>query len=133
VAPTTATVSAPARAAARAAARALPVVRALYGVGLLVAPAGWLSGAGGEPLDEVALAVARVLGVRQLVQAGLTCGHPTPRRRLTGAGVDAAHAASMLAVARWSPRSSHRRLAGRQAGTAGLFAIWGAAGSQAGY
>jgi hypothetical protein len=131
--PTPATATSPAKAAARAAGRALPVVRAVYGVGLLVAPAGWLSAASGEPLDDVAIAMARVLGVRQLVQAGLTCGHPTPRRRLTGAGVDAAHAASMLALARWSPRSSHRRLGVRQARTAGLFAIWGASGSQAGY
>jgi hypothetical protein len=119
--------------ATAAAARALPVVRAVYGVGLLVAPAAWLSAASGEPLDGAAVVVARVLGTRQLVQAGLTGRYPTPRRRLIGAGVDAAHAASMLAVARWSPRPSHRRLALRQARTAGLFALWGAVRSHPGY
>jgi hypothetical protein len=103
----------------------LPAVRALYGDALLLAPLPALERVAGAAVDRGALAVARLLGARQLVQAAMLGPHPSPGGLLTGAGIDLAHAVSMAAVARWSSRASHRRMAARHARTAGLFAAWG--------
>jgi hypothetical protein len=111
--------------------RTLVVGRTLYGLGLLMTPAGTLSALERSPLDRPAVVVARVLGARQLVQAAVLRRYPTPSGVLGGAGVDAAHAASMLALARWSPDPVHRRLARREAGTAALLAVAGGAGGVA--
>jgi hypothetical protein len=100
----------------------LDLVRGAYGAALLLAPARVLRAAVDAPLDRAALRVARVLGARHLVQAAVLATHPRPSWRLAGAAVDAAHGASMLAVARWSPQPGHRRLAGHSARTAGGFA-----------
>src|SRR6202044_1298581 len=104
----------------------LSALRAVYGTGLLLAPGRILRALARMPLDRRTVAVARVLGARQLVQAALVGRSPTSGRLLAGAAVDAVHAASMVAVARWSPCSAHRLLAVRQARSAGLLAGAGA-------
>jgi hypothetical protein len=54
----------------------------------------------GRPVGSRALAVARVLGARQLLQAALTRGPaPSAAWLRMGAAVDAAHAASMIGLA----------------------------------
>ena len=98
-------------------------VRAVYGAALLLAPVGVLSSPAGSPLDPPAVRVARVLGARHLVQAAVLARHRAPGWRLAGAAVDGAHAASMLALARWSGRPLHRRLAARNARAAGWLAV----------
>jgi hypothetical protein len=109
---------------------ALSALRGLYGAGLLLAPRWILAALARVPLDRRTVAVVRVLGARQLAQAAVVGRRPTPARRLAGAAVDAAHAASMVAVARWSPCPAHRVLAARQARTAGLLAVAGAVGGR---
>jgi uncharacterized membrane protein (DUF4010 family) len=105
--------------------RALDAVRVAYGAGLLLLPAGALERLARASLDTAAVRVARVLGARELLQAALLTASPSPRRRLAGAAVDALHAASMLAVARWSHRSARRTLARRNARTAAMLAVGG--------
>ncbi len=102
--------------------RRVETVRAVYGAGLLLAPPRALSALSRAPLDAVSVRVARVLGARHLLQALVLWARSGPRRHLAGAAVDAAHAASMLAVARWSGRPARRRLAARNARTAALLA-----------
>lgn len=104
----------------------LSVLRALYGAGLLLAPGRILAALARMPLDRRVIAVARVLGARQLAQAAVVGRRPTPGRLRAGAAVDAAHVGSMVAFARWSPRPAHRLLAVRQARSAGLLALAGA-------
>jgi hypothetical protein len=103
--------------------RSLEAARAVYGAGLLLAPSSVLDALARSPLDRPAVRVARVLGARHLLQAAVLATHPGPRWRLAGAAVDGAHAASMLALARCSRRAGHRRLAARNARTAGLLAV----------
>jgi hypothetical protein len=103
--------------------RSLEAARAVYGAGLLLAPSPVLDALARSSLDRPAVRVARVLGARHLLQAAVLATHPGPRWRLAGAAVDGAHAASMLALARYSGRPLHRRLAAGNAGTAGLLAV----------
>lgn len=96
--------------------------RAAYGLALLSAP-GLLAGLAGVPADHRARAVARVLGARQVAQAAATAAQPsTPVLRL-GAGVDLAHALSMLVLAAADHR--RRRAALTDAGVAAAFAAAG--------
>jgi hypothetical protein len=107
---------------------ALLWLRVLYGGGLLLLPVGVLRRLARMSLDGRTVRVARVLGARQLLQAALG-RHPSRRGLLVGAGVDTAHAASMVAVSVWSPRAGERVLARRQARTAAVLATAGAAAS----
>ncbi len=93
---------------------AVTLVRAGYGVALVCAPRALIKVTGGAVAGEAAGAeqprasgracgVARVLGVRHLVQAGLTAaalravpGNPVPL--VLGAAVDLLHATSMVAL-----------------------------------
>ena len=102
--------------------RGVEAVRAVYGGALLVAPSPVLARLARSPLDPPAVRVARVLGARELVQAAVLATRPGRGWRLAGAAVDGAHAASMLALARWSGRALRRRLAARNARTAALLA-----------
>jgi hypothetical protein len=84
-------------------ATALTLIRAGYGVALVCAPGSLITLTGG-PGPRRAGAVARVLGVRHLVQAGLTAvalraepGSPVPLG--LGAAVDVLHASSMVGLA----------------------------------
>ncbi|HEX3489826.1 MAG TPA: hypothetical protein VHU92_10800 [Streptosporangiaceae bacterium] len=83
------------------------LLRGAYGVALCAAPGAVLGLAGGPPASRRARAVARILGVRQLVQAAvsevaLAPGTGSEDRAVLlalGAAVDTLHAASMLGLA----------------------------------
>lgn len=102
--------------------RVLGGVRGALGVAQLVSPGrvGWLYGV---RLDHRARVVARVLGARQVVQAVLTAAMPTRAVRHLGVGVDALHAASMLALAMADSR--RRRMALLDALLASTLAVAG--------
>ena len=68
--------------------------------------------------------MVRVLGARQVAQAGLTGRNPTRAVLLLGAEVDAAHAASMVGLAVCCRR--YRRAALGEAAVAGTLAAAGA-------
>jgi hypothetical protein len=77
--------------------------RAGYGAALLAAPAQLLAAAAGVQPGAAGCRVARLLGARQLIQAGLSATGSRPVLRL-GAATDGLHSASMLALAAASPR-----------------------------
>ena len=77
----------------------LAAVRAGYGAIQLAAPGCSAEQRLGGPLGPDARRVVRVLGARQLAQAGLCASAPTPPLLALGAGADAAHALSMAALA----------------------------------
>ena len=70
-----------------------------YGAVQLAAPGCSAEQRLGGPLGPDARRVVRVLGARQLAQAGLCASAPGPPLLALGAGVDAAHALSMAALA----------------------------------
>jgi hypothetical protein len=79
--------------------RALLMIRAGYGMALLLGPGPAIRLATGRVPSRRARRVARVLGARHLVQAALTWIAPRPGVFAAGGQVDAVHAASMLLVA----------------------------------
>jgi hypothetical protein len=81
-----------------------PAARACYGAALLCAPGLALGLCTGQASSQRARTVVRILGARHLAQAVLTLWRPRPAVYLAGAGVDACHAASMLALAVADPR-----------------------------
>ncbi|PRY12054.1 hypothetical protein [Kineococcus rhizosphaerae] len=88
----------------------LALARAAWGTALLTVPHRLLHRAGGPGADDDrAVAVARVLGARHLAQALVTGAFPRRTVLLAGAAGDAAHGASMLALARLDP--ARRRVA----------------------
>jgi hypothetical protein len=101
----------------------LNAMRAGYGAGLLLLPRGALARLARMPLDSLDVTVARVLGVRQLVQAAVL--HRRPDLAGPGAVVDGLHAASMMAVSRLDHDMGHRTLAARDARSAGLLTLLG--------
>ena len=78
----------------------------------------------GHANSQRACTVARILGARHLAQAVLTLWRPRPAVLLAGAGIDACHAASMLALAAADPRV--RRAGIADAVTAAAFTATGA-------
>ncbi len=109
--------SAPRRRAVRTAASVLATAGAVLlarprQVVRLVAP--------GEP--EPPLAVVRVLGGRLVVQHVLVALHPTRRRLLAGAVVDAGHALSMVPAAAVWPAHRRQAIASGAVGTASALA-----------
>ncbi|MDQ6934789.1 MAG: hypothetical protein M3130_05815 [Actinomycetota bacterium] len=102
----------------------LALVRAGWGAAELVAPDTVAQGLFGLPLDSRSRGVARVLGFRHLVQAGLTLARPSTTVLTIGVGADALHAASMLALARVD--HEYRRAALASAGVATVFVLAGA-------
>jgi hypothetical protein len=103
-------------------------IRAAYGTLLLAAPAPVLRLASGRPASWRLLAVARVLGARQLTQAAVTAVEPDALCLAVGAETDLAHAISMLAWGALAGQS--RRIALVDATVAGLFAVAGAEGAR---
>ena len=95
-----------------------PAIRACYAAVLLCVPGPALGLSTGQPPSPRARAVARVLGARHLAQAVLTLWRPSQAVLLAGAGVDACHAASMLALAAADPGLRHAGLADACAATA---------------
>ena len=83
-----------------------------------------------QPLDRGSRGVIRVLGIRQVGQALVTGTQPSAAVLLLGAEVDAAHAASMVALALCSRR--WRRAAVVDAMIASLFALAGVAAARSG-
>jgi hypothetical protein len=78
---------------------ALIVVRATAGSALLLAPDRVLEVLPGHRTDRATRNVARVLGARDLIEAGLLWNRPSRRRVLIGVGVDITHVATMVALA----------------------------------
>ena len=79
-------------------------VRAGYGVIQLAAPRWSAEQQLGGPLDPGAQQVVRVLGARQVLQAGLALAFPDEPVLGLGVGVDALHALSMVPLAVAAPR-----------------------------
>jgi hypothetical protein len=101
-----------------------PAARACYGAALLCAPGLALGLCTGQASSQRARAVVRFLGARHLAQAVLTLWRPRQVVLLAGAGIDACHAASMLALA---ARDRRMRRAGiADAAAAAAFAATGA-------
>lgn len=84
-----------------ASARALQMARAGYGMMLVLAPGPVIGLATGQVPTRRTCRVARVLGIRHLMQAALTAVAPRPEVFAIGAEVDAVHSASMLLAAIW--------------------------------
>lgn len=103
----------------------LAAVRLGYGLLLLIAPRQVYQLYAGREADSLGSAVARILGLRQVVQAAFLIKSRTPKRLLLGAGVDALHAASMAGVA-WLD-SERRRAAVLDAAGAASFSVAGLA------
>lgn len=89
--------------------RALTAARVLYGVVLLGFPRTLVSDLGGRREDRAVRVIARLLGVRHLVEAAVVERHHSRSWILADATVDGAHAGTMLAVAAVDRR--RRRLA----------------------
>jgi hypothetical protein len=100
----------------------------VYGTLLLAVPAPALRLASGRPASRRLLAVAHVLGARQLMQAAVTAVEPDAACLAVGAEIDLAHAISMLVWGALAGRS--RRIALVDATLAGLFAVAGADGAR---
>ncbi len=82
----------------------VPLIRAAYGMTLLVAPGRLIRWCTGRPASPRSCAVARVLGARHLAQAALTVLVRRSRPDeagplLAGSAIDLVHAASMAALA----------------------------------
>jgi hypothetical protein len=82
----------------------LASVRAGYGVIQLAMPGYSAEQQLGGPLDAATLGVVRVLGARQVTQAGLALAFPAEPWLGLGAGVDALHALSMIPLVLAAPR-----------------------------
>jgi hypothetical protein len=107
----------------------LATLRAGYGAVQLAVPRYSAEQQLGGPLDPATLRVVRVLGARQLVQAGLAqfgLARSFPAGPLLGLGigVDSLHALSMVPVAAAAPR--WRRAALVSGAMAAAFAVAGA-------
>jgi hypothetical protein len=109
--------------ARRSAAVALQLVRAGYGMALVLAPGPAIRLATGRLPTRRTCRVAQVLGARHLVQATLTAIAPTPVVLAVGGQVDAVHTASMLMLAAVS--RAGRRAALTDALTEAAFAAAG--------
>lgn len=91
--------------------RKIELARAAWGAALLVAPRRTLTWIPRVEVDARSLAVARVLGLRQLIQALLSGVHPSPEILALGIWVDSAHAATALSLAAIDPRRANGGLA----------------------
>jgi hypothetical protein len=83
-------------------ARLLAIARGAWGAALLIAPDRFLARNEGQSSGSER-AVARVLGARQLAEAGILVCAPERRPPIWAIAVDLIHAASMLAVGAASP------------------------------
>ncbi len=79
--------------------RELQKTRAAYGAALVLLPGPVIWLATGQRPSRRARRVAQVLGIRHLIQAGLTAAAPSPAVLAVGGQVDAVHATSMLLLA----------------------------------
>lgn len=103
----------------------LVAARAAFGVLLIWAPKIVLREITGAEIGSGTRLFSRILGARHLAEAALLARAPSRRRVFFGAGVDAAHAATMIALSIIRPRT--RRAALTNALGASMFAAAGAA------
>ena len=96
----------------------VPLARAGYGAALLCAPGPMIGVVTGQPPSRRARRVARILGVRHLLQAAVTAANPGPEVVALGVVVDLLHAASMFAFAAAVPELRSAELADALAATA---------------
>jgi hypothetical protein len=101
----------------------LQLARASYGVALVMAPGLVIYLATGRFPSRRGRRVAQLLGARHLLQAAITAFVPVPEVFALGAGVDAAHAGSMLLLAAADPAERHAALT--DAAAEGIFAAVG--------
>jgi hypothetical protein len=123
----TATAAGPAAAypAARAAGRRerLQLIRASYGMALVMAPGLVIYLATGRFPGRRGRRVAQLLGARHLIQAAVTAFVPVPDVFALGAAVDAVHAGSMVVLGGADPAARHAALTDALAET--VFAAMG--------
>ena len=105
----------------------LQVIRAGYGLALVLVPGPLIRLATGRPPSRRTCWTARVLGTRHLVQTALTAAAPQPAVFAVGGQVDTLHATSMLLLAAVS--RGGRRAALTDALTEAAFAAAGFAAS----
>ncbi len=105
----------------------LQVIRAGYGLALVLAPGPLIRLATGRPPSRRTCWTARVLGARHLIQTALTAVAPQPAVFAVGGQVDTLHATSMVLLAAVS--RSGRRAALTDALTEAAFAAVGFAAS----
>ena len=79
-------------------------VRCAYGLVLALTPERVMLRVRPDPPDALSRRVARVLGVRHVLQGALTARHPCAGPLRFGAAVDAIHGISMMILARLRPR-----------------------------
>ena len=79
--------------------RAIEVVRATWGVALLVAPRSVLTRVHHLTVDRRAVLIARILGARHLTQASLSGANPSPEVLATGVWVDTVHSLTAVGLA----------------------------------
>ena len=79
--------------------RFIELGRAVWGSALLLAPDTTLTAMHGLKTDSRSIVIARVLGARQLAQAGLSGLDPSPEVLAMGVWVDVAHAATAFGLA----------------------------------
>ena len=103
--------------------RRTELLRGAWGAVLLVAPRQVLGHVHHLRIDRPSVAVARVLGARQLAQAVLSGVDPSPEVLAMGVWVDAVHAATAVGLA---VVDRHRARAGlTDAAVAGLWGVLG--------
>ena len=93
------TIPARRRPAGPAPGHALQLIRAGYGLVLVLAPGPFIRLATGRPPGRRTCWTARVLGARHLVQTALTAAAPQPAVFAVGGQIDTLHASSMLLLA----------------------------------
>ncbi len=79
--------------------RRIEILRAAWGVALLVAPAAVLTRVHKVHVDRPALVIARILGARHLAQALLSGINPTPEVLAAGVWVDTVHSVTAFGLA----------------------------------
>jgi hypothetical protein len=102
---------------------ALAVAEACWGSALVFSGDRVLQRVAQEPVGRPVIRIARVLGIRELLQALITAWRPTRRTLRFAAAVDALHAATMVTAA--SARVGPRRLSVASAGVASVFSAAG--------
>jgi hypothetical protein len=101
-------------------ARACALGQIVLGSIALSAP-GWVAGATARSSRPAPAWIVRGLGARMVLQGSLLRRWPSQRALHLGAGIDALHGASMVAVAHRSP--DYRRTAHVSAAVAGISAL----------
>lgn len=79
--------------------RAIELVRAAWGLSLLVSPATVLKRFHGVRVDDESIVIARILGARHLTQASLSGLNPSPEILAGGVWVDGVHSLTAAALA----------------------------------